>query len=83
MEDMFQPVCSINLIDKAGDNNESENECSHCKKQIQCENQVTGKPSESVTSTTKYLYQSSNAICLQYPPLYFYSRNVPNYYLKE
>ena len=89
MEEIFQPICSIYLIGKTGNNNESENECSHCKKQKQSESesQVSGKPIESVISTKKnfseYLYQSSNAICLQNPPLYFYSRNVPNYYLKQ
>ena len=55
MEEIFQPICSIYLADKTGDNNERENECSNCKKQKQSESesQVSGKPIESVISTKK------------------------------
>ena len=87
MEDILQPIFSIYLSDKKGDDQESENECKKCKKQIKGENEVVEKERKPAVSTknnlSSYLYQSSNAICLKNPSLYSYPRKVPNYYLKE
>ena len=87
MEDMLQPIFSIYLNDKKGGDQESGNECKKCKKQIIGENKVVEKERKPAVTTknnlSSYLYQSSNAICLQTPSLYSYSRKVPNYYLKE
>ena len=87
MEDTYKPVCSIYLTDTKDEDGDNENVCKVCNKKVKCKNYEEKETCKTVQqpkkNLTEYIYQSTNAICLQNPSLYYYQPKVPNYYLKQ